>query len=182
MSTKTLLTLAEFEQLPEQEGVRYELDEGELVAMTFPVPEHNRVIKRIFVLLNEWLRGHPVGEIFFPDTGFVLSREPATLRGPDLSFLCQDRLGRMDPKQNIEGAPELAIEVVSPSDSAQALNKKVDQYLRSGARSVWVVYPDIRQVHVHTALGVRKLAAEEILDQPDLLPGFSAPVRTLFEE
>jgi Uma2 family endonuclease len=140
------------------------------------------VIKRIYDLLNNWLERRPLGEIFFPDTGFVLSREPATLRGPNLSFLRQDRVGRMDPDRNVEGAPDLAIEVVSPSDSAQALNKKVDQYLRSGAQSVWVVYPYIRQVHVHTAQGVRKLAAEEILEQPDLLPGFSAPVRTLFED
>lgn len=181
MSTKTLLTLAEFEQLPEQEGIRYELDEGELVAMTFPVPEHNRVIRRIYDLLNKWLEGHPLGEIFFPDTGYVLSREPATVRGPELSFVLRDRAGRIDAKRNIEGAPDPAIEVVSPSDSAQALNKKVDQYLRSGARSVWVVYPDIRQVHVHTAQGMGKLGAAERLEQPDLLPGFGVAVQNLFE-
>ena len=88
----------------------------------------------------------------------------------------------MDPKRNIEGAPDLAIEVVSPNDSAKALNRKVNQYLRSGARAVWVFYPDTRQVDVHAAHGVRKLREGDVLEDRDLLPGFSAAVRRFFEE
>ncbi len=182
MSTKNLLTIEEFEQLPEQNGVRYELVEGKLVAMTVPLPEHNRIIRRIYDLLNEFLKRNPLGEVFFPDTGYVLSRQPATLRGPDLSFLRAERLRQMDPKRNIEGAPDLAIEVVSPNDSAQALNRKVNQYLRSGARAVWVFYPDTRQIDAHSAHGVRKLREDEALEDRDLLPGFSAAVRKFFED
>ena len=181
MSTKTLLTFAEFERLPEKEGVRYELDEGELVTMTFPRPRHNQVVKRIFRLLQDFLDRNPLGEIFFPDTGFVLSKDPDTLRGPDLSFLRAERVRQVDVDRDIEGAPDLAIELVSPNDSAEALNRKVEQYLRAGARSVWVFYPDVRQIHLHTPQGVRKLTAENTLEDPDLLPGFSIPVRALFE-
>ena len=180
MSTKTLLSLADFEKLQPPDGLRYELDEGELVTMTFPRPEHNRVVKQIFLLLHAFLKDNPLGELFFPDTGFVLSRRPVTLRGPDLSFLRADRAGRVDPKQDIDGAPDLVIEVVSPTDSAQDLNRKVHQYLHSGAQEVWVAYPDTQEVYVHDANGVRKLGADQMLGSPALLPGFSVPVKALF--
>ena len=180
MSTKTLLTLADFEKLQPPDGLRYELDEGELVTMTFPRPEHNRVVKQVFLLLHDFLEAHPLGELFFPDTGFVLSREPVTLRGPDLSFLRADRARRVDPKPDIDGAPDLVIEVVSPTDSAQDLNRKVHQYLHSGAQEVWVAHPDTREIYVHDASGVRRLGAHQVLESQALLPGFSIPVETLF--
>ena len=176
------MTIEEFEQLSEeQDGVRYELDEGKLAPLTLAMPRHSRAVERIYIALEDFIRNHPLGEVFFPRTGYVLSREPATLRGPDLSFIRSDRAGRIDLERNIEGAPDLAIEVVSPNDTARELNRRVDQFLRSGASAVWVFYPDSRQVHVHDPEGVRKLSEKEKLEDPELLPGFSVAVGDFFE-
>ena len=78
------------------------------------------------------------------------------------------------------GAPELAIEVVSPDDTAKHLKSKVDTYLAGGSQSVWVVFPDARSVMVHTADSVRELKADQKIEDP-LLPGFSIPVSAFFE-
>jgi Uma2 family endonuclease len=180
MSTKTLLTLADFERLTPPEGVRYELDEGEIVTMAFPRPEHNRVVRRIYDLLSVAVRAGALGELFFPDTPYVLSRQPATLRGPDLSFIRAARLSEIDLQHNIEGGPDLAIEVVSPTDSAQDLNRKVNQYLRAGSLEVWIVYPETQEVHIYNAGAIRKLDAAQVLESTALLPGFSAPVKGFF--
>jgi Uma2 family endonuclease len=180
MAAKTLLTLKEFNELPDN-GVRYELDEGELAPMTFPRPKYQRVAKRILIVLERYLERHPIGEAFLSDTGFVLSENPATLRGPDVSFLGAKRVEDVDPNSDIPGAPDLAVEVVSPSDSAAELTRKVNQYLKAGSHTVWVVYPDERQVLVFERSGIVRIVSEEqALDAPALLPGFSVPVSSLF--
>jgi len=179
MATKTLMTLEEFERLPSDAGVVYELDEGELVSMTFPMPKHARVQRALLVELDAFLKRSPLGEVLL-ETGYLLSSDPPTLRGPDLGVV---RAGRtIDPEARIEGAPDLAVEIVSPSDTASGLLRKVQQYLASGAHTVWVVYPDNGQVHVFESGGqTRVLRREDVLTEPDLLPGFSLPVAALFE-
>ncbi len=182
MATKTLLTIAEFERLPDEDGVRYELDEGELIRMTFPTPRHNDLVGSIYVLLREHVKSHSLGKVLPSDTGFVLSGDPDTLRGPDVCFVSEPRASGLDMDRNIEGAPDLAVEVVSPSDSAQDLNKKVKQYFAAGCRMVWVVYPVTRDVAVHQADGSsHQVSGKQELTAPDLLPGFAVPVSTLFE-
>jgi Uma2 family endonuclease len=183
MATKTLFTIEEFDALPE-DGCQHELNQGELVTMTLPMPRHNRVIRRIQLLIEWYLAKHPVGELFFPDTPFVLSRpgEPATLRGPDLAFLSMERAAGIDPDRKIEGAPDLAIEVVSPSDRGTDLLEKTTQYLKAGGTAVWIVYPEEREVRVFEASGaIRILRNSDILEAPNLLPGFSTPVDRFFE-
>ena len=112
MVTKTLLTVAEFEKLPHKEGVRYELDEGELVEMTFPTPRHNLIAGRLYAFLDSFVRAGKLGTVFPSDTGYVLSRRPATMRGPDISFIRRERSTAIDLDHNIESAPDLAVEVV----------------------------------------------------------------------
>jgi Uma2 family endonuclease len=182
MATKTLLTIAEFNRIPQPEGVRYELDEGELLPMTFPNLRHNRIAKKVLLLLEEYVAAHPVGEVMLTDTGYVLGRDPDTLRGPDVSFVRSERASQLDPERDIPGAPDLAVEIVSPNDSAQDLNKKVRQYLNAGCQVVWVVYPVTREVEVFEAGGgMRRLTEEDSLEAPDLLPGFRHPVRGLLD-
>lgn len=182
MATKTLLTLAEFEQMPVEEGLRFELDEGELVSMTFPNPRHNRVAGEIFTYLKTFVRSGSLGQVYPSDTGYLLSRDPDVLRGPDVSFVRRDRMALIDEERNIEGAPDLAVEVVSPSDKAQDLNRKVQQYLRAGTHTVWMVYPKTRQVEVIEAKGTaRFVEADEKLEAPVLLPGFSVFPRDFFD-
>jgi Uma2 family endonuclease len=184
MATKTLITLEEFDALPD-DGFRHELNRGELVTMTFPIVGHNRVIRRIYDILSAFLRIHPLGEMMFPHTGFILSGpgKPVTLRGPDLAYIPLERSAQVaNSTKRVQGAPELAIEVVSPSDTPAELLEKVGQYLGAGGLLVWLVYPERREVRVFEASGAMRILGErETIEAPDLLPGFSARVAVFFE-
>jgi Uma2 family endonuclease len=181
MQPGLLLTAEQFLQLPPQEGKRFELDEGELIERTFPTFKHNRIALRLCTQLESFLRMNPLGEVFPSDCGFKLS--PATVRGPDVCFLTADRVRLLDPESNhFDGAPDLVVEIVSPSDSARDLQRKVDQYLKPGARRVWVIYPDTRQVHAFSSDGsVRRIGPDDDLEAPDVIPGFRIRVGELIE-
>jgi Uma2 family endonuclease len=183
MATKTLFTLEQFDALPD-DGFKHELNKGELVTMTLPMPRHNRVVKRILLLMERYLAQNPVGEIFIPDTPFLLSPpgEPVTLRGPDLAYLSRERVEQIDETERIQGAAELTIEVVSPSDTPHELLQKTAQYLAAGGQMVWVVYPEEHEVRVFEASGaIRILGGQGTIEAPALLPGFSARVAEFFE-
>ncbi|MEK7404087.1 MAG: Uma2 family endonuclease [Acidobacteriota bacterium] len=182
MATTTLMTLGEFERLPEPDGMRHELVEGELTSMTFPKPKHAGVVSNVHYELKHFVKANKIGRVAL-GTGFVLGRDPDTLRGPDVAFLSARRAKRVQPDEFIEGAPDLAVEVASPSDSAEDLMKKVRQYLAAGGHTVWVVYPSLREAHVFEASGgARVVRGDESIEALDLLPGFSLPVSRLFEE
>jgi Uma2 family endonuclease len=179
MATQTLLTVEQFDQLPVVEGVLYELDEGMVFTAPERMPRHNLVAGNIANFL--WKFAHPrrLGHVWGP-TEYQLSAE--TVRIPDVSFLSSERMREIDLDRRIQGAPALAVEVVSPSDLAQDLARKVDQYLSAGAREVRVVYPSIREVHVFREGGEAfVLGPEDTLESPDFLPGFAVKVALLFE-
>jgi len=91
------------------------------------------------------------------------------------------QLKSVDLDRRIQGAPTLVIEVVSPTDTAEEMRRKVQQYLAAGARAVWVGYPKTREVEVFRADGARLVRHEnEVLEEPDLLPGLSLEVKTMF--
>ncbi len=177
MSVKTLMTVQELEHLPE-DGLRYELDEGELITMAPASEGHGGIAAEILRVLANFVRHHSLGRVFTPDTGFRLADD--TVRAPDIAFVRRQRVtGRWT---FFQGAPDLAVEVVSPTDSAPQLMRKVNQYLRTGCHTVWVVYPETKQVHVLEASGKdRILNAEDTLEAPELLPGFAVQVQSLFE-
>ena len=113
------------------------------------------------------------------ETGYQLS--PETVRIPDVSFVPADRMREIDLDRRIQGAPALAIEVVSPTDLAEELTQKVKQYLAAGAKAVWVFYPKTREVQVFRADGGSFVRREhETLEDPDLLPGFSLDLKSVF--
>ena len=179
MGTQTLLTLEEFDRLPVVEGVLYELDEGDVLTMTEPMPRHNLIRDNVAAALRDFAHPRSLGRVFL-ETGYQLS--PETVRIPDVSFVPADRMQHIDLDRRISGAPPLAVEVVSPTDLAQDLAHKVDQYLEAGARMVWVVYPKTHEVHVFERGGAASvLSSDEQLEAADLLPGFSVPVSRLFE-
>lgn len=179
MGTKTLLTIAQFDQLPEKEGILFELDEGEVVTMTEPMPRHNFIRDNVADALKEFVKPRKLGRVAV-ENGYQLTRE--TVRIPDVSFVPADRLRGIDLDRRIEGAPALAIEVVSPTDTAQDLRRKVAQYLDSGAKAVWVFYPKSREVQVFRADGTSFVRREhETLEEPELLPGFALDLKTVFE-
>ena len=180
MGTKTLMSVEEFDRLEEPDELSYELDEGELVVMTKPRPLHNRVVLRLTSALVRYLEAHPVGEVFNPDNLFVLG--PKTKRAPDVSFVRAERARRIDPNADIPGAPDLAVEVLSPTDTVPAMRRKIRQYFAAGAQCVWVVYPEAREVEVWREAAKPQVVLQKacVLEAPELLPGFSARVGALF--
>ena len=111
-------------------------------------------------------------------------RAPDTVRGPDVSFIRRERAPSGDALDKFtEGPPDLAVEVVSPSNAAGKIARKVGEYLASGAGLVWVAYPSKRLVIVHTPDGAKRMVREpESLDGGEVLPGFTLPVAEVFAE
>jgi Uma2 family endonuclease len=178
MATKTLLTIEQFDDLTVKEGVLYELSEGELVTVTEPMPRHNWVRDAVARLMGNFVEERKLGKIFL-ETGYQLTSE--TVRIPDVSFVPADRMRDVDLDRRIPGPPALAIEVVSPTDLAQELTQKVKQYLAAGVKAVWVFYPVTREVQVFRADGSVFIRREpDLLEEPDLLPGFSLDLKTVF--
>ena len=180
VGARTLLTVEEFEQLPDQPGVRFELDRGELVEVSAATYEHNRIRGALESALRVFLAAQRIGEAV-AEQEFRLG--PDTVRRPDVAFLRSETVARIDKSKSIlEVVPDLVAEVVSPNDTAEKLMRKVDQFLAAGCSLVWVVYPAERKVHVYEPNDlVRVLSEGKNVQAPDLLPGFSFPVSRLFE-
>ena len=176
-ATATLLTVEEFLQLPQKEGVRLELSEGVVIEMGAGGWDHEITKANLNNLLAGWNAQTRRGKVF-PESMFTLSPGEAYI--PDLAWLSTERLSP-GPSGRLEGAPDLGIEVVS-SETAAQLEKKIEAYLRHGSRAVWVAYPEQRVVRVFRRDGSSQLLqGEQILHDPDLLPGFQASVSQIFE-
>ncbi|HWC06290.1 MAG TPA: Uma2 family endonuclease [Gemmatimonadota bacterium] len=178
-----LLTLEEFERLPDDE-FRSELVRGRLVREPPAGMDHGRLAGRFTALLAAHVDRHALGEVFTADTGFVLFQEPPTVRAPDVAFVSRDRLP--PPEESIgfgRLAPDLAIEIVSPSNTATEILGKVEDYLEAGTRLVWVVEPHRRSVTVYRSRNeIRLLGEGDELDGYDTLPGFSLQVSKIFAD
>src|SRR5260370_10287915 len=150
MGISNRITFQEFENLPEQEGVRYELDEGELLMEPSPTFRHNRIRERIARRLSEFVQTHRIGEITV-EMDFRLG--PDTVRNPDGAYVTLEHLRTIAiDRSPVYGAPALAIEVVSPSNLAQDMLKKEKQYLSAGSHTLMVVYHTLRLLDVQTSL------------------------------
>ncbi len=176
------LTEQDLASLPD-DGCFHELQAGLLLAEPRPFPLHAQVQARVISLLDEFTRSQGLGQVL-GDAGFLLARNPDTVRGPDVSFVTSDRWSaETDRRRFFRGAPDLAIEILSPSNRAGEIHAKVADYLAAGARLVWIVDPDRRSVTVHeTLLAPRFLGARDVLDGGGVLPGFAIPVGSIFEE
>jgi Uma2 family endonuclease len=177
MVVKRQLTLEEFAELPD-DGSKQELDRGEVKVMAPPGFRHSRTGRRVDRALSTHVEENALGEVFV-ETAFMLSSEPPVVRVPDVSFVLASRLPDEEFDEYLSGAPDLAVEVVSPNDRAEELRTKVRQYLDAGAVEVWVLYPKTRQIEVWGAER-RDLNADDTLSSPELFPGWSFPVADLF--
>jgi Uma2 family endonuclease len=181
-ATERLLTAEDLYGLPDDDQ-DYELVEGRLVVSEPPGWTHGDIAASIAAALVPFVRAHGLGRVVV-ESGYVLARRPDTVRGPDVSFVRADRLPAADVAHRFyEGAPDLAIEIVSPDDRAAEVARTVQGYLRAGTRAVWVVYPDTRSIVVHGPDGLARLhGPDDAIDGGDVLPGFSAPVAELLPE
>ena len=179
-SEGTLLTIEEFEHLPD-DGWRCELVRGVVVREPPAGFEHGRVAMRISLLLARFVEKHGLGEVLASETGFVLFEEPPTVRAPDAAFVAEGRVPSPAPPGFGRLAPDLAVEVVSPSNTIAQVHSKVLDYLGAGSRLVWVVDPATRSVTVYRSpKEIRLLTGEEMLDGGDVLPDFRVGLREIF--
>jgi len=169
------MTVEEFLNLPEVEGGRLELINGEVVCMGLAAYPHEITKTNLNRLLTLWSVQNPPAMLFC-ETAYQLGGSDTLI--PDLSIDSK----RISPGATgvFQGAPELAIEVVS-SETADRLEEKIELYLSSGSKSVWVVYPKPRTVRIFDASGGAKLFAgnQHIVDP--ILPGFNIPASAIFE-
>ncbi|MFQ5889633.1 MAG: Uma2 family endonuclease [Gemmatimonadota bacterium] len=176
-----LLSLEDFARLPEEDAFRVELSRGRLVREPRPGAEHGWLTGRLVLLLGSYAREHHLG-LVVTETGFILGEHPSTVRGPDAAFIAA---GRLPPEGIPIGfwpmAPNLAVEVVSPSDTAAEIQEKVLEYLEAGTELVWVVQASSRSVTVwHPSREARVFGEGEVLDAGDVLPGFELEVAEIF--
>jgi Uma2 family endonuclease len=180
-TTGKLITAEEFARMPDPlDGSRQELVRGVIETMPPPGGVHGLTCSRVDRRLGNFVEEHGLGFVFANDTGFVSERGPDTVRGPDVSFWSKERLPVV-PEGYIEVPPDLAVEVVSPSDHFSRTWKKVREYIDKGVRLIWVVDPLDRSVTVYRSLkDVSVLAETQTLDGGDVVPGFSCRVAELF--
>ena len=180
MAGKVMIPMAEFDELVEPDELRYELDEGELIIMTRPRTFHNHIAGNFFLSLKLYLRKHPIGRVFNSDQLYQLG--PSTKRAPDVSVVLVPRVvGR---NEELNGAPDLAIEVISPSESHPAIHRKLAQYFGAGCQMALVVYPETSEIEIWRPPGTpdQVLGLTDTLSLPTLLPQWSMPLSEVFRE
>ena len=140
------------------------------------------VLSRLSGRLSAHVRKHKLGIALAGDAGFILGRGPDTVLGADIAFIRRERLSAAPPGDTFwPGAPDLAVEVVSPGDSASEVDEKAHMWLDAGAAIVWVVDPTSCTVTVYRpGADPQALTEGDDLDAPDLLPGFRCRIADLF--
>lgn len=159
---------------------RLELAKGALVEMAPTGGVHGVLALEIGYHLLHYVKQHDLGVVTAAETGFILAADPATVRAPDAAFVAKGRLSGPLPDRYFPLAPDLAVEVVSPNDSAQQVRERVLDYLNAGTRLVWVVYPEAKTVDVYRPKDVRVVDIHGMLEGEDVLPGFKLAVREVF--
>ncbi len=158
-----------------------ELVRGELIMMTPAGFTHGDIEANLILILGSWNRIQRAGRIVTGDTGFVLERDPDTVRCPDVAFVCRDRIPDVLPQGFFPGPPDLAIEIRSPNDTLKDIQAKIDDYLRLGVQVVWDIDGAHKTVIVHRADHEPQIhSVADTLTAPELLPGFDLPVGDIF--
>ena len=182
MSTSTRsVTADDLLRMPD-DGRRYELVEGELIGMAPAGGRHGHVAMQIGWRIAEHVVKNGLGTAFAAETGFLLTRNPDTVRAPDAAFISADRLPPGGINAGfIEIVPDLVVEVASPGDSSPELQAKTEEWLRFGVRMVWVAYPNTRSIAVYLSMeNVRILNVGDEIEGVPVLPGFRCPVDDIF--
>ncbi|RMI27418.1 MAG: Uma2 family endonuclease [Calditrichaeota bacterium] len=164
-------------------GKRGELVRGEFIEMSPTDGTHGRLTNRISVVVGGFIINQDLGEAFGAETGFILSRDPDTVRAPDFAFIAKERLSQIGEfDRYLPIPPDLAVEVISPNDRWVDVEAKVYDYLRAGVRMVWLFDPTTQTVHVYEGFSrVKVLTTEDELDGGEVVPGFRMPVREFFK-
>ena len=174
------VTLAEFAALPERP--RYELVKGKLVELMPASEEHAQAVVMVIMRVGTHAHAHRLGTVYSSNRAFVTVPEsPASSRLPDVSYVSNARLGRPDLHGMLyDGAPDLAVEVLSPGNSVAEIERKVREYLAAGGQAVWALDYAARTLTIHTGDGPPTVLTDgDIVDGGDYLLGFVCPVTDL---
>lgn len=180
--TQRLLTADELFRMS-ADGFRYELVQGELRRMSPAGYQHGRIVMNVAAPLDQFVRTRRLGTVCAAEMGFLLHENPDTVRAADVAFIRRERtLNARDVIGYWPGAPDLAVEVVSPHDLYADVDEKVTDWLDAGTHMVVVVNPRKRTVTVYQATAFTILHENDTLDGGEVVPGWQLPVAAIFEE
>jgi Uma2 family endonuclease len=183
MVTSAQLTTEAYLAQPEQydrngNRIKDELIAGEVVLVAPPSRQHDLIKTRLGKVFTLFLAANPqLGLESCTEVAYAISKHNVVV--PDVSLIAERRFVESGARI-ITGAPDLAVEVVSPSDTAVHIKAKVSAYLAHGSKAVWVFYPDDKSIVIHSAHGSREVKAGSVLED-EALPAFSEPVARFFE-
>lgn len=179
----SLMTADELLRLPD-DGMRHELVRGELRTMAPTGWDHGDQTSVFDGSLGAYVRAHQLGRVVTGEPGFRLASDPDTVRAPDVAFVRRERLQEVGSTAGFfPGAPDLAVEVISPHDLYTEVDEKVAEWLEYGTQLLFVVNPRRRTVAVHRpGQPVRILGNDDTLDGEDVVPGWTLAVRELFSQ
>ena len=181
INSERTYTIEEFMELPD-DGNFYELVEGKLVEMQGPNMQHGVLISNLTEHLAPYIRQHRLG-LLIPGTACVLDAKARIIYKPDVAFVSAERLIGVAYTDAFPKAPDLAVEVVSPSDKYEDVDDKIDNYLKAGTRLVWLIRPRRKVVEVYQQgeADLTLLKRGDELDGEDVIPGFNLKVSALFD-
>ena len=174
------MTADELSAMPD-DGKRYELIEGELRMMSPAGGRHGRIAQKLLRRLGNYVEQHGLGETYAAETGFLVQRNPDTVRAPDVAFVSHARLaGFADVPGYLPVAPDLVAEVLSPNDSYLEVEVKALDWLAAGVTVVLVVDPESRSIHDYRLAQQVQVVANGWIDLSSVLSGFQLDVSELF--
>jgi Uma2 family endonuclease len=160
---------------------RCELIYGELVKMSPTNSDHGEIAMLIGIFVGSYVLQHDLGRVYAAETGFLVERNPDLVRAPDVSFVRKDHAAKIPRKKFIPGVPDLAAEVISPSETRREVAEKVNMWLAHGTISCWVADPDTQTITIHRmAQSPLRLTVKDTITDEPTLPGFVLPVSKIF--
>ena len=180
MATTQTMTIDEFAAI--DEPGRFDLIQGEVLRMPPAGGAHGAMAFELGRIVGNFVVERQLGQVYAAETGFIIDLDNRTVLAPDVAFVAADRVPPMEEQRGfVPVLPDLAVEIVSPSDRMVNVNAKVGEYLDAGVRLVWVVEPTRKTVTAyHADRSARLLIVGDTLDAGDVLPGFSLPLTELF--
>ena len=182
-NTQARLTYRDYLDLPESDD-RYELIDGELYMTPPPIPEHQGFLGELYVALHIFVRENRLGRVYFAPIGVVLSDDDVFQ--PDMIFISNERLHIIKRRRYVQGAPDLTVEVLSPSTARRDRTLKRERYAKFGVREYWIADIVARTIEVNVLSG-DEFTTAGVYGEGDalvssLLPGFSMDISNTFEQ